>query len=66
MKKYSLTDAVEVTIAASKMLSGCAGRARETATLIMTAARGWSVETTTVTPSRYSRNGEMYQLPDVS
>ena len=50
MTKYPMTDAVVVTIAASKMMSGCAGRVRETATLIMTAARGWSVETTTVTP----------------
>ena len=52
MAAHCNTDAAGVTIAASKMMSGCAGRVTETATAIWTVTLAWSVETTTATTRR--------------
>ena len=46
---HYITDAEAVTIAASRIVSRCAGRVMETATAIWTVTLDWSVETTTVT-----------------
>ena len=47
--KYPTTDAAVASIAASRTVSGCAGREKETATVIWTVTLDWSVETTTAT-----------------
>ena len=49
MTKYPFTDVVVVIIAASRMMSGCVERGRETATVITTVMSDWSVGTTTAT-----------------
>ena len=47
--KYPFTGVVVVIIAASRMMSGCVGRGRETATVITTVTLAWSAGTTTAT-----------------
>ena len=49
MKKYQFTGVVVVIIAASRMMSGCVERGRETATVITTVTLAWSVGTITAT-----------------